>query len=111
MVTVCRKGIDSGVLVALSSGYHLAIAVVCPDFDDILRDFKVPVTVKCHDLAVEVSAADGILVVLFNQVVLHAHDAAHELSTGFWCVISWVVCPEGLISLASKAYVPYHFTL
>ncbi len=105
------KRIDSWIVVVLPAGYHLPIAVVSPDPDDVLRQRKVTVSVQLHDLAVEVGAADGVFVVLFYQVILHADDPAYEFATGFRGVISRIVSPEGLIPLASEANVPDHLAV
>ena len=102
-----RQGGHAGVRIALTAADHLAKAVVCPDFNDVLRQVQTALLVQLHGLAVEIGAADGGGVVLLDQIVLLSDQAGDERAPLFGGIILRVVLPEGLVALPAEADVPY----
>ena len=102
-----RQGGHAGVRVALTAADHLAEAVVCPDFNDVLRQVQTALLVQLHGLAVEIRAADGVWVVLFDQCILLPDEAGDERAALFGGVVLRVILPERLVALSPEADVPY----
>lgn len=102
-----RQGGHPGVRVALTAADHLAKAVVCPDFNDILRQVQTALLVQFHGLAVEVGAADGVGIILLDQRILLPDQAGDERAAFFRRVVLGVVLPEGLVALPPEADIPY----
>ena len=99
---------DTGIVVALAAADHPAVAVVGPDLDDVCRQVKAALPVEVHHLAVEVGAADGVRVALFDQIVLLADEAGDQRAPLGRGIVPGVVLPEGPVPLAAKADVPDH---
>ncbi len=101
-----RQSGHTGVAVSLAAAHHFAIAVVCPNLDDIFGQVKASLLVKLHGLAVEVGAADGVRVVLLDQIILLPDEGRDECPTLFRGVVLRIVLPEGFIALSPEADVP-----
>lgn len=98
-----RQGGHARVRIALTAADHLAKAVVCPDFNDILRQVKTALLVQLHRFAVEACAADGVGGVLLDQRILLPDETGDQRAPLFGGIILRVVLPEGLVALPAEA--------
>ena len=103
-----RQSRYTGVVVFLTAADHFAEAVVRPDFNDILRQVQKAVLVQLHRLAVQVGAADGVLVVGFDEVILFFYQRGNQRAALFRRVVLGVVVPERLVALPTETDVPNH---
>ena len=102
------QGRHAGIAVALTAADHLAVAVVRPDFNNILRQVQKAVLVQLHRLAVQVGAADGVLVVGFHQIILFFYQGGNQCAALFRRVVLGVIVPERLVALPAETDVPDH---
>lgn len=100
------QGTDAGIVIALAAGDHLAVAVVGPDGDHILRQAQMALLVELHGFAVEIGAAHGLRQAGFEQVVLLENQLGEELAPGLRRVVAGIIGPEGLIALAAETDIP-----
>ena len=107
-ISARRQGRHAGIAVALTAADHLAVAVVRPDFNNILRQVQKAVLVQLHRLAVQVGAADGVLVVGFDEVILFFYQRGNQRAALFRRVVLGVVVPERLVALPTETDVPNH---
>ena len=108
IVAARRQGRHAGVVVFLAAADHLAVAVVRPDFNNILRQVQKAVLVQLHSLAVQVGAADGVPVVGFDEVILFFYQGGNQRAALFRRVVLGVVVPERLVALPAETDVPDH---
>ena len=96
-------------MIALTSGYHLAVTVVCPDQDHILRNLQAALTIQFQNLSVQICAEHCVRNLFSDHCILFLHNIADQFSPLLGSIKSGIIFPERYIALSPEAHIPDDF--